>query len=103
MYRICFTKLIAQNHKLPIVSGRWLFRPFYERLCTQCQVLGDAYHFVLICSSNNLESLISRLIIKHVNVIPSMFKFIKLISSTGVKTINNLSIFIHKGIYECIM
>ena len=48
-YRYAMCKLFARNHRLAIVSGRWLGQPRNERLCQHCQELEDEYHFVLIC------------------------------------------------------
>ena len=38
------------SHKLPIETGRWKGLSRMERVCPQCQVLGDEHHFIYSCS-----------------------------------------------------
>ena len=38
------------NIGLPVVSDKWqLPRPYDQRLCEECDMLGDDYQFVFLC------------------------------------------------------
>ena len=38
------------NIGLPVVSGKWqLPRPYHQRLCEECDMLGDDFQFVFLC------------------------------------------------------
>ena len=87
-------KFFARNHRLAIVSGRWLGQPRNERLCQHCQELEDEYHFVLICKKDNLI----RYIKSYYFVNPSMFKLTQLLTSENRKTIHNLATYVYKEI-----
>ena len=58
-------------------------------------MLDDEYHFVLQCQKHALlrERYIGMYFYKN----PSMFKFIQLMSTSNVKTLNNLAIFVKKA------
>ena len=90
----------ARNHRLAIVSGRWLGQPRNERLCQHCQELEDDYHFVLCCKKDNLVELRRRYIKSYYFVNPSMFKLTQLLTSENRKTIRNLATYVYKGLYK---
>ena len=99
-YRFSFVRFLAQNHKLPIVMGRWNNRQIGERLCPTCHIVGDEFHFVLICNVNNLSTLRKQYIDRYYITRPSMFKFIQLLNTSNAKTVQNLAIFIYKGLMQ---
>ena len=37
------------SHKLPIETGRWRGLERGDRVCAECQVLGDEEHFLYVC------------------------------------------------------
>ena len=37
------------SHKLPIETGRWRGLDRSDRVCPECQVLGDEQHFLYVC------------------------------------------------------
>lgn len=47
--RIVFAKFRLSNHNLPIEKGRHWNIERCERKCTQCNVLGDEFHYLFIC------------------------------------------------------
>jgi len=55
-------KLRTRNHRLPIETGRWIRTPQNERLCLNCNKLGDEYHYLFECSifDNERKDLIKR-------------------------------------------
>ena len=38
------------SHKLPIETGRWMGLERKDRLCTECNILGDESHYLFYCS-----------------------------------------------------
>ena len=68
-------------------------RPYNQRMCEVCGVLGDEYHLLLVCKS--LSDLIPRYIPEYYFKYPSMYKFIALMSTAHVKTIRNLATFVY--------
>ena len=51
-YRIYMTKLRTSSHILRVESGRWkkpVKEPFNERICTECNVIDDEFHFMFKC------------------------------------------------------
>ena len=91
-HRYAFVKFVTKNHRLPVVSGKWHRpRPYNQRMCEVCGVLGDEYHFLLVCKS--LSDLRQRYIPEY----PSMYKFIALMSRDHVKTIRNPATFVYSS------
>ena len=93
-------RFVHRNHTLPIVVGRWTSKPYHERLCEHCRVLGDEYHFIFCCTSGNLPALRNKYIDRYYRISPSMFKFVQLFRCTNKRVMQNLAIFIYKGLYE---
>lgn len=61
-HKFALIKLITKNNRLPVVSGKLHHRkPYHERLCSECNTLGDEYHFLLQCSilGQNLYTVIT--------------------------------------------
>ena len=86
--------LLQKNNNIPVVSGKWQRpRPYHQRLCDECKLLGDEYHF--LCK--RLKALRSKYISRYFWTKSSMNKFIEMLSSENSKTINNLAIFVYFG------
>ena len=95
--RIALTRLLTSSHRLRVETGRWETPrpPRHERLCNICRKLDDEFHFVLECKA--LQPLRRQLLPQNTWQRPSMAKFIALLSSTDVTTINKLAEFVRKG------
>ena len=88
---------LQKNNNIPVVSGKWQRpRPYHQRLCEECELLGDEYHFLFLCK--RLKALRSKYISRYFWTKPSMNKFIELLSSEHSETINNLAIFVYSGL-----
>ena len=48
-FRKMFTRLRTSSHLLEIERGRHVNKPVCERLCSNCNVIEDEFHFVMIC------------------------------------------------------
>ena len=66
-----------------------------QRMCEVCGVLGDEYHFLLVCKS--LSDLRQRYIHEYYFKYLSMYKFFALMSTDHVKTIRNLAAFVYSS------
>ena len=91
-HRIALTRLIASSHHLRVETGRWespTKLPLSERLCDNCNKLGDEYHFLFECEL--FENLRNRLIPRYYRARPSMSKCVELLTSTNKKTLRNLA------------
>ena len=96
-----FSKLRMSSHRLAFESGRWVRPtriPIDERKCSLCQVLEDEYHFVLEC--NVYAELRYKYIPKHYWKRQSMYKFVKLLNTTYMKILRNLSIYMFHA-FQC--
>ena len=96
-YRKTPAKLRLSSHSLAIESGRHNGIPRERRKCTLCNIndIEDEYHFIIICPLYN--DLRKQYIPNYFIQRPSMFKFIQLLSSTSVKKLKNLAIFVTKA------
>ena len=97
-YRESFTRLRVSSHRLEVEVGRWAKPnsiPFDNRLCRQCGVLEDEYHFLIECKSHIdiRKQYIKSYFWKH----PSFLKCLQLINSTNVTELKRLSVFIYKA------
>jgi hypothetical protein len=95
--RHALTRLRLSSHRLEIETGRWSRHrvDINNRLCRQCNVLEDEYHFVICCSKYNF--LRKRLIPQYYVIKPSMFKFIELLKCQNEHVIFNLGLYIYKA------
>ena len=79
-------KFITKNNNIPVVSGKWQrLRPYHQRLCEECEILGDEYHFLFLCE--RLKALRAKYISLYFWTKPSMNKFVELLASEHSKTI----------------
>ena len=63
-YRQAMVKFITKNNNIPVVSGKWQRpRPYHQRLCEECELLGDEYHFLFLCK--RLKALRSKYISRY--------------------------------------
>ena len=96
-YRYSFLKFVTKNHNLPVVRGKWFQpKPYNERLCSTCEVLGDEYHFLLQCTKH--QDLRIKFIARYYWERPSMHKFVELMSSQRNAVIIKLAAFVHIGL-----
>ena len=97
-FRIALTKIRVSSHRLEIEMGRWA-RPerieFYDRRCKLCNKLEDEFHFVLECPL--YDDFRKQYIGQYYFRRPSMFEFIKLVSSKRKSQVKNLATFIFKA------
>ena len=55
-YRHAMVKFITKNNNIPVVSGKWQRpRPYHQRLCDECELLGDEYHFLFLSKSFEIK------------------------------------------------
>ena len=90
--RKAMTKLRLSSHKLMIERGRWQKCLHNDRICTECNVLEDEYHAVIICP--RYKELRGKYIKSYYVMRPSMFKFIQLLNTENVKEMRMLATFI---------
>jgi len=97
-FRYSFTKLRVSANRLFIETGRWEKPnsiPLDERLCTNCNVLEDEFHFVCECIFYN--DLRRTYIPKYYRSRPNMAKFVELLSCQNTIILKNLSTLIFKA------
>ena len=86
LLRHSLTRLRTSSHRLEVEVSRCAKPervPFEHRMCTNCNLLKDEYHFEVECQRHNdLRR----------NVMPNMFKFLDLIQSTNVSSENLCSL-----------
>ena len=84
------------SHRLEVEAGRWArtnIMPVDERKCTICRVLEDDYHFVI--ERSRYLDLRNNYIAKYYWKMPSMYKFVELISSSNMNCLLRLSLFLY--------
>jgi hypothetical protein len=95
-HRYALLRFLCKNSRIPVVTGKWQHpRPYHLRLCENCGILGDEFHFVFSCTI--FEELRLQYIPRYYRINPSMVKFIEILKSQHKKTIRNLSIFLFKA------
>ena len=96
-YRNIISKLRLSAHNLAIERGRHQNVERRLRKCIYCDVneIEDEFHFVIVCPKYTY--LRNKYINKYYTNRPSMLKFVQLLNSTNVKTLNNLAIFCIKA------
>ena len=96
-YQISYSKFRLSSHKLAIEQGRHLRIDKHQRLCTNCNMgmIENEYHFLLICPKFTV--LRKQYFKSYYCKWPNINKFISLMSSTSVKTLNNIGKYLHKA------
>ena len=95
--RICLSKFRTGNNKLPVITGRYNQIDREERLCNKCNdgLVGDEYHVLLQCQSQDIVQLRNRFIPQYYTRQPNYFKFTMLMQSRNVGLLRNLAQFIN--------
>lgn len=91
---IPITKFRTNNHRLPIVAGRYANIPREERICKLCNlnVIGDEYHYLLIC--NHFAAERNQFIDCSYTSNPNISNMKRLLNSNDINVLNRLSKFI---------
>ena len=85
------TRFRLRSHKFAVVTGAWTGTQIQDRVCTTCGV-----HF--LCECQRLTCLRKRYLPNFVSRSPSAASAIQLMRSTDSKVLNNLCIYIRKGL-----
>ena len=93
-YRISFIRFRTKNHSLPnVIQGRGRNRrPYNERLCPTCNVLGDEFHCFFECE---ITRHIRHVLPRYYTFRPNMFKFSSLLSFEEPSVLRKHAIFLY--------
>ena len=87
--RLAMSRIRTCNHKLPIEVGRYgqSRKKREERICTKCDsgLLGDEFHFILVCTNPVLLELREKYISRYYSMCPTMEGLIDLFCNRGTK------------------
>ena len=94
--RICLSKFRTGNNKLPIIAGRYNQIEREQRYCTKCNegLVGDEYHVLLQCQSQEIVQLRDRYLPQYYRLHPTQLKFNTLMQSKNVEVLTNLAQFL---------
>ena len=99
--RLAMARIRTSNHRLPIETGRYRQNrvPRDERVCTKCDsgLVGDEYHFILVCSNPILKALREKYIAPFYRFNPNMDKLKELFCNRGRKLFK-LARFVEEGL-----
>ena len=89
-YRVTLTKFRCGNHRLPIVTGRYLGIDRKDRICKKClgNKLGDEFHYIFECSF--FESERKTFLKTHYRERPNVLKMYQLFNSVNDAELINL-------------
>ncbi|KAL4236926.1 hypothetical protein ACF0H5_005312 [Mactra antiquata] len=97
-FRYSMARLRVSSHRLHIETGRWnkpRSTPINERVCTNCHILEDEFHFILECT---LYSELRNIYIPtYFRNNPSMFKLIELFNTENRALVIKLGTYIQKA------
>jgi hypothetical protein len=87
-------KFRTSNHKLPIETGRWRNVPRYERTCPFCPspALADEFHYLFRCEY--FDTVRRKYVAHKYLCFPNIYKYKRLLCTSILKEIKNLSNFI---------
>ena len=93
-HRISLIRFRTKNHSLPnVIQGRGRNRrPYNERLCPTCSVLGDEFHCLFECENTRH---IRHVLPRYYSFRPNMFKFSSLLSSEEPSVLRKLAKFLY--------
>ena len=93
-HRISLIRFRTKNHSLPnVIQGRGRNRrPYNERLCPTCNVLGDEFHCLFECENTRH---IRHVLPRYYTFRPNMFKFSSLLSSEEPSVLRKLAKFLY--------
>ena len=97
-FRNVLAKFRLSSHELNVEQGRYRNIQRIERKCSFCNLdeEEDEYHFILVCPLyNNLRKTYFR---KYFYIRPSVYKLTKLLNSSNLRVLNNLSLFCIKAL-----
>ena len=92
-HRISLLRFRTKNHSLPnVIQGRGRNRrPYNERLCPTCNVLGDRLHCLFECeNTRHFRHVLPR----YYTFRPNMFKFSSLLSSEEPSVLRKLILYL---------
>lgn len=94
--RISLCKVRTNNHRLPVVTGRFSRTTREERFCTKCVggFLGDEYHVMLECINEVITALRLRYIPGYFRNYPSRQNFVQLLQENRFKIMFNVALFV---------
>ena len=83
---IYLSKFRTGNNKLPIITCRYNQTDREERCCIKCNdgLIGDEYHVLLQCQSQDIVQLRNKYIPEYYRLQPNHFKFVTLMQSRNV-------------------
>ena len=83
-------KTLYLDHSLPnVIQGRGRNRrPYNERLCPPCNVLGDEFHSLFECENTRH---IGHVLPHYYTFMPNIFKFSSLLSSEELSVVRKLA------------
>ena len=92
---ISMCKLRTNNHRFPIVTGRYNGTIREQRFCNKCSdnILGDEYHVTLECNNEDITALRCQYIPLYYRRYQSRYKFVQLMQNSYHKVQYNLALF----------
>ncbi len=95
-YRINLCKLRTNNHRLPIVTGRFNRTPREQRICNKCSenIVGDEFHVLLECTNQEITQLRLRCIPLYYRSNPSRLKMVQLFNDSRYKVQYKFAVFV---------
>ena len=81
--RFALCRLRTNNHRLPVVTGRYNRTPREERTCNKCNdnVIGDEYHVLLECNNQEITQLRIKYLPMYYRHNPNRYKFVELLQN----------------------
>ena len=87
--RVAISRIRTCNHRLPIEDGRYSrnYVPREQRTCTKCDsgLLGDKFHFILVCTNPVLHELRNKYISPYYTLPPKIDKLKEVFYNKGQK------------------
>ena len=84
LYKFTLCRLRTNNHRFPVVTGRYNRTPREERICNKCNdnVIGDEYHVLLECTCQEIAQLRIKYLPVYYRNRPTRYKFVKLLQNS---------------------
>ena len=96
-HRTTLSKLRTNNHRLPVVTGRFNRTPREERYCNKCSdhnAIGDEYHVLLECNNQDITELRNQYLPLYYRNNPNRYKFVQLLKDTRHTTLCKIALFV---------
>ena len=99
-FRTILLKFRTTNHRLPVETGRWINMPYNDRSCVLCNTskIADEFHYILEWSA---LTIIRKEYLHRYYIRPNVDKFYEIMSSSNVKTLKKLCLFILNYEFVC--